>query len=84
MDKLECKTCAGKLTKIGKVNLYCPTCEVHYGVKSNCKVCADELERLVACGAVDFWCNQCNELKSKSSANYQLIPSTDYQITEEK
>ena len=75
MDKLKCKTCVGKLEKTGKVTLYCPECDIHYGVKSSCKTCGDELERLIACGAVDFWCNECNELKSKSSADYELIES---------
>lgn len=73
MDKLSCLKCNGLLEKTGKVNLYCPACDKAYGVKSTCGQCGDELERLIACGAVDFWCNQCNELKSKSSADYVLI-----------
>lgn len=36
----------------------------------NCPGCSNELQRS---GAVSFWCNQCNELKSKSSADYTLI-----------
>lgn len=72
MENLKCKKCAGKLEKIGKVNLHCNECDIDYGVKSFCGTCGEELERLVACGAVDFWCNNCNELKSKSSATYHL------------
>lgn len=75
MNGLVCSECNGLLEKTGKVNLYCPECDIHYGVKSHCGQCGDELERLIACGAVDFWCNKCNELKSKSSADYELIPA---------
>jgi hypothetical protein len=72
MENLKCKKCEGKLEKIGKVNLHCNDCNIDYSVKSFCCTCGDELEYLVACGAVDFWCNSCNELKGKSSATYRL------------
>lgn len=32
--------------------------------KTFCPVCNDEVEVLNACGAVSFFCNTCNELKS--------------------
>jgi len=73
MNELTCLECHGALTKNGKVNFICPECNIHYGILSQCGQCGDELQRLIACGAVDFWCNQCNELKSKASAKCQLI-----------
>lgn len=32
--------------------------------KTFCPTCNDEVEVLNACGAVSFFCNTCNELKS--------------------
>ncbi len=76
MDELVCLKCQGPLNKIGKVNLACPSCNIEYSVTSFCGQCSDELQHLVACGAVDFWCNTCNELKGKSSASYELLQNT--------
>lgn len=73
MDELVCLECQGPLDKTGKVDLFCPKCNIDYTVNSYCGQCEDKLQHLVACGAVDFWCNSCNELKSKSSATYELV-----------
>ncbi len=32
--------------------------------KAFCPVCHDEVEIVQACGAVNYFCNTCNELKS--------------------
>lgn len=32
-----------------------------------CPKCKSELEQLKACGAVNYFCNSCNELVSKSA-----------------
>lgn len=36
-------------------------------LKKYCPVCHEEVEVLNACGAVSFFCNTCNELKSSKS-----------------
>lgn len=35
--------------------------------KTFCPTCNDEVEVLNACGAVSFFCNTCNELKSSKT-----------------
>lgn len=50
----------------------CSACGKSYSVTSKCPKCNTELERVKACGAVDFFCNHCNELVSKRQAQYEL------------
>ena len=38
-----------------------------------CRDCGEELERLAACGATNWWCNRCNELKSKSRVKTEMV-----------
>lgn len=52
---------------------HCSTCASQFQLGGRCNVCHHELERLVACGAVNWFCNHCNELKSKSVVEYHLI-----------
>ncbi len=50
----------------------CSACGKIFSVKPKCPKCDAELERVQACGAVDFFCNSCNELVSKRQAQYEL------------
>ena len=36
--------------------------------------CGQELERLRACGAVDYFCNHCNTLVSKRTVLFEAQP----------
>lgn len=59
-----CPTCNHDLIKNG--NTYsCTNCNKELIKVSYCPTCNDKLEKLAACGSVSFWCNSCNELKSK-------------------
>ncbi|MGL6120504.1 MAG: zinc-ribbon domain-containing protein [Fusobacteriaceae bacterium] len=40
--------------------------------KAYCSECGDKLEKLAACGSLSFWCNKCNELKSKKTVIYKV------------
>ncbi|MCG3725070.1 DNA ligase [Vibrio cincinnatiensis] len=51
---------------------YCVLCQVHYKKIVYCPDCAGELEKLQACGAASYFCNQCNELKSKSRVRIEF------------
>lgn len=50
----------------------CSLCKMVIRVTAICPKCTTILERVQACGAVDFFCNHCNELISKRQAVYQL------------
>lgn len=70
--ELECPKCAHALIRSGELKRRCESCQGDFKLHIACNECGDEIERLKACGAVSFWCNNCNELKSKSSAVYTL------------
>ena len=71
--QLLCPTCQTELTRSGESKRHCETCNSHFTLAVTCSECGEGLQRLKACGAVNFWCEHCNELKSKSSANYKLV-----------
>lgn len=73
--EINCPKCNEELVRSGELKRHCDACDSDFTLHVTCNECGDELERLKACGAVNFWCNQCNELKSKSSAVYTLQES---------
>lgn len=52
---------------------YCAGCRANYRTSGSCADCGEELERLAACGATNWWCNRCNELKSKSRVKTEMV-----------
>jgi predicted amidophosphoribosyltransferase len=48
----------------------CSDCNKSYKKRAFCPDCEAELEKLQACGAASYFCNTCNELKSKSRARF--------------
>jgi len=70
--ELTCPKCNNELQRSGELKRHCGACNSDFKLHVACNECGAELERLKACGAVNFWCNECNELKGKSSAVYTL------------
>ncbi len=70
--QLQCPECQQELQRSGVLQRRCESCQIDYKLHANCDKCGELLERLAACGAVNYWCNSCNELKSKSTAIYSL------------
>jgi len=70
--ELQCPKCEHELVRSGELQRHCESCKSDFKLHITCSTCGDEIERLKACGAVSFWCNECNEMKSKSSAVYTL------------
>lgn len=64
-----CPEC-GKELVWNNGHYFCGSCEKAFAKQAFCNVCGAELEKIRACGAVNYFCNSCNELKSKSSARY--------------
>jgi hypothetical protein len=71
--QLHCPNCQSELTRSGESMRHCEHCHSDFLLNISCPQCEQPLARLKACGAVNFWCNECNELKSKSKAVYSLI-----------
>lgn len=51
----------------------CAQCAGSFQLAGRCDSCGHELERLTACGAVNWFCNHCKMLKSKSVVQYHLV-----------
>ncbi|TOF43917.1 DNA ligase, partial [Vibrio parahaemolyticus] len=47
-------------------------CESDFKKVGFCPDCGAELEKLQACGAANYFCNTCNELKSKSRVRFEF------------
>ncbi|WP_075763669.1 zinc ribbon domain-containing protein [Photobacterium proteolyticum] len=65
MSENRCPACQDELNwKDGQY--YCDTCQHPVRKRAFCPDCDSELEKLQACGSASYFCNSCNELKSKS------------------
>ncbi|GAA5214531.1 zinc ribbon domain-containing protein [Corallincola platygyrae] len=65
MSHAHCPDCHGLLQAEDKT-FHCANCQQDFSQRINCDVCGEEVETLKACGAVDYFCNHCQSLKSKS------------------
>ena len=50
----------------------CSDCNTKYKKIAFCPECDQLLEKLQACGAASYFCNHCNELKSKSRVRIEF------------
>ncbi|GLT19466.1 hypothetical protein GCM10007938_32480 [Vibrio zhanjiangensis] len=66
-----CPDC--NLELIWQGQYHCQQCESDFDKVGYCPYCEAQLEKIQACGASNYFCNQCNELKSKSRAKFVLI-----------
>ncbi|MGL5303885.1 MAG: zinc-ribbon domain-containing protein, partial [Aeromonas sp.] len=55
MQDLCCPSCHAPLDTRSN-DLTCSQCQAHVSVQAVCPTCQHELERLRACGAVDYFC----------------------------
>ncbi|KJG40215.1 MULTISPECIES: zinc ribbon domain-containing protein [Photobacterium] len=51
---------------------FCDFCQQQVEKHVFCPDCNEQLERLQACGSASYFCNHCNELKSKSRVKVQF------------
>ncbi|MGL5091475.1 MAG: zinc ribbon domain-containing protein [Aeromonas sobria] len=70
MEALLCPSCQAELDARSKEQT-CGQCQAHVRVTASCPTCQQELERLQACGAVDYFCNHCNSLVSKRAVQFK-------------
>lgn len=72
---LKCPACEQEGLDPRRQATSCTACGVAFTLKACCPQCDGELERVQACGAVDFFCNHCNNLVSKRSAHFVITPA---------
>ena len=65
-----CPRCAQELEWDGYY--HCAQCQCHFDKVGYCPDCGAVMEKLQACGAANYFCNQCNELKSKSRVRFEF------------
>ncbi|WP_260261142.1 zinc ribbon domain-containing protein [Vibrio intestinalis] len=70
MNQNQCPTCDSELDWQG--HYQCTQCDVSFKKVGFCPDCEAELEKLQACGAANYFCNSCNELKSKSRVRFEF------------
>ncbi len=73
MNTLTCPACQGELDSRSRETT-CGQCQARYRIRALCPACGQELERLRACGAVDYFCNHCNTLVSKLTVLFEAQP----------
>lgn len=76
MSQLVCPACQGELDSRSRETT-CGQCQARYQIRALCPICRQELERLKACGAVDYFCNHCNSLVSKRAVLFEVSPLTE-------
>lgn len=71
MSSNDCPNCHQELDWDG--GYVCNKCEVRVKKLAFCPDCQAQLEKLQACGAASYFCNSCNELKSKSRVRVEFV-----------
>ncbi|MFV0576915.1 MAG: zinc-ribbon domain-containing protein [Vibrio sp.] len=64
----------GQAPQNGKDTYQCTECQESFIEYVPCPDCEAEMDVMKACGAVNYFCPKCNELKSKSRAVAQYRP----------
>ncbi|EGQ8027825.1 TPA: DNA ligase [Vibrio vulnificus] len=75
MNENHCPICQQELEWSGQY--HCQQCDKAFTKLGFCPECEAELEKLQACGAASYFCNHCNELKSKSRIRFQFKEKTE-------
>ncbi|MBZ6065164.1 zinc ribbon domain-containing protein [Aeromonas schubertii] len=69
MSTVQCPGCGEGIDTRGR-EVTCDHCQRLVRILPLCPDCGEPLERLKACGAVDYFCNRCNSLISKSRVRF--------------
>ena len=69
---LQCPSCEQEGLDPRHSPSQCTVCKDNFSLEAHWPQCDGVLERVQACGAVDFFCNSCNNLVSKRSARFVI------------
>ncbi|GAB2666897.1 zinc ribbon domain-containing protein [Vibrio panuliri] len=75
MSENLCPQCQHELEWQG--DYHCQPCQQSFSKVGYCPECQARLEKLQACGAANYFCNSCNELKSKSRVRFEFEKKSD-------
>lgn len=70
MTENTCPKCQNALEWRG--HYHCASCQLDYEKIGTCPDCDAQLEKLQACGATNYFCNSCKQLKSKSTIDFEF------------
>lgn len=70
-----CPQCQQELDWQG--HYHCNNCAESFIKLGYCPDCQAQLEKLQACGSASYFCNSCNELKSKSRVRFEFEKKAD-------
>ncbi len=70
--QIACPACGEEGLDPRRSETACTACQAVFRLTPHCPQCNAVLERVQACGAVDFFCNTCNNLVSKRAARYDI------------
>jgi len=66
----QCPICKENLDWKGAY--FCTYCDQYFVKIAVCPDCTGNMEKLAACGALNYFCPKCNELKSKSRISFRF------------
>ncbi|MDC7225237.1 MAG: zinc-ribbon domain-containing protein [Spirochaetales bacterium] len=73
---MQCPECSGELQ--GRSSRYtCKNCGAKWKVTFRCEQCGELPKVAASCGAVSFFCDTCNSLKSRESMDKEFVKDTE-------
>ena len=69
---MKCPDCGGNLAGRGS-RYQCESCGAKWKVRFTCEVCKNPPKVAASCGAVSFFCETCNKLKSRESMDKDFV-----------
>ncbi|GAB6098324.1 zinc ribbon domain-containing protein [Halanaerocella petrolearia] len=85
MKKAICKECNNIMrtkTEDGEKKYFCKYCDDHTryeikDVRNFCDRCGEQVEVIKGCGSISFFCDNCNELRSKKKVETKYFDLKD-------
>lgn len=73
---MKCPECEGELNGRGS-HYTCSACGQKWKATFRCEVCGELPQVAASCGAVSFFCDKCNSLKSREAMNKEFVKETN-------
>lgn len=73
---MKCPGCDGELKGSGS-HYKCTDCGQKWRITFRCEVCGELPKVAAGCGSVSFFCDTCNNLKSRESMDKEFVKDTE-------